>query len=68
MSLLDFAQSRTGASKETNTDSSAGDREGEKAAETASETSIKDGNTVKTDEPEEKAGKAAETKRQEEVA
>ena len=54
MSLLDFAQSRTGASKETNTDSSAGDPEGGKAAETASETSIKDENTAKTAGPEEK--------------
>ena len=61
MSLLDFAQSRTGASKETNTDSSAGDPEGEKAAETASETSIKDGNTVKTDKPEEKVTGDMET-------
>ena len=61
MSLLDFAQSRTGASKETNTDSSVGDPEGEKAAETASETSIKDGNTAKTAGPEEKVTGDMET-------
>ena len=61
MSLLDFAQSRTGASKETNTDSSAGDPEGEKAAETASETSIKDENTAKTAGPEEKVTGDMET-------
>ena len=54
MSLLDFAQSRTGASKETNPDSSAGDPKGGKAAETASETPKKDGNRAKTAEPEEK--------------
>ena len=61
MSLLDFAQSRTGASKETNPDSSAGDPEGEKAAETASETSIKDENTAKTAGPEEKVTGDMET-------
>ena len=54
MSLLDFAQSRTGASKETNPDSSAGDPKEGKAAETASKTPKKDGNTAKTAEPEEK--------------
>lgn len=61
MSLLDFAQSRTGASKEPNPDSPAGDPEGEKAAETASETSIKDGNTAKTAGPEEKVTGDMET-------
>ena len=61
MSLLDFAQSRTGASKETNRDSSAGDPKGGKAAETASETSIKDGNTAKTAGPEEKVTGDMET-------
>ena len=61
MSLLDFAQSRTGASKETNTDSSAGDPEGEKVTETASETSIKDENTAKTAGPEEKVTGDMET-------
>ena len=61
MSLLDFAQSRTGASKETNPDSSAGDPEGEKAAETASETSIKDENTAKMSRPEEKVTGDMET-------
>lgn len=61
MSLLDFAQSRTGASKETNTDSSAGDEEGEKVTETASETSIKDENTAKTAGPEEKVTGDMET-------
>ena len=61
MSLLDFAQSRTGASKESNPDSPAGDPEGEKAAETASETSIKDENTAKTAGPEEKVTGDMET-------
>ena len=61
MSLLDFAQSRTGASKETNPDSSAGDPEGEKVTETASETSIKDENTAKTAGPEEKVTGDMET-------
>ena len=61
MSLLDFAQSRTGASKETNRDSSAGDPKGGKAAETASETSIKDENTAKTAGPEEKVTGDMET-------
>ena len=61
MSLLDFAQSRTGASKETNPDSPAGDPEGGKAAETASETSIKDENTAKTAGPEEKVTGDMET-------
>ena len=61
MSLLDFAQSRTGASKETNPDSSAGDPKGGKAAETALETSIKDGNTAKTAGPEEKVTGDMET-------
>lgn len=61
MSLLDFAQSRTGASKETNPDSSAGDPEGGKAVETASETSIKDENTAKTAGPEEKVTGDMET-------
>lgn len=61
MSLLDFAQSRTGASKETNPDSSAGDPKGGKAAETASETLKKDGNTAKTAGPEEKVTGDMET-------
>lgn len=61
MSLQDFAQSRTGASKETNPDSSAGDPKGGKAAETASETSIKDENTAKTAGPEEKVTGDMET-------
>lgn len=61
MSLLDFAQSRTGASKESNPDSPAGDPEGEKAAETASETPKKDGNTAKTAGPEEKVTGDMET-------
>lgn len=61
MSLLDFAQSRTGASKEPNPDSPAGDPEGEKAAETASETPKKDGNTAKTAGPEEKVTGDMET-------
>lgn len=61
MSLLDFAQSRTGASKETNPDSSAGDPEGEKVTEAASETSIKDENTAKTAGPEEKVTGDMET-------
>ena len=61
MSLLDFAQSRTGASKEPNPDSPAGDPEGEKAAETASETPKKDGNTAKMSRPEEKVTGNMET-------
>ena len=61
ISLLDFAQSRTGASKESNPDSPAGDPEGEKAAETASETPKKDGNTAKTAGPEEKVTGDMET-------
>lgn len=54
MSLLDFAQSRTGASKETNPDSPDGDPEGGQADKAASETPKKDGNRAKTAEPEEK--------------
>lgn len=61
MSLLDFAQSRTGASKESNPDSPAGDPEGEKAAETASETPKKDENTAKMSRPEEKVTGNMET-------
>lgn len=61
MSLLDFAQSGTETTKETNSDSSAGDPEEEKADEPVQKTPKMDGNAAKTAGAEEKVTGDMET-------